>query len=255
MSLTALITGATSGIGLGFAHRLASEKYNLIIVSRSLDKLENLQKELQQKYSVRVDYRVCDLSHLNEIEKLCGEIEKLQIDLLINNAGIGQALEFAQSSRFKNAEMMNLNMFSVTQLCQAVLSQMKIKKSGQIINVASMAGFQAGPYMAIYYATKAYVISFSEALHEEVKPYGIAITALCPGPVETGFQKAASYSESKSFLHQSIENVVEAGLRAVRSDKAIVVPGILNSILVQINRIVTRAFMRRLMKKRLLRRL
>ena len=251
---TALITRATSGIGLGFVHKLALEKYNLIIVSRSKDKLESLKNELQKKYNISVEVKVCDLSQTEEIEKICSEIENIQIDLLINNAGIGQAQEFVQSSRLKNAEMMNLNMFSVTQLCQAVLPQMKKRRSGQIINVASMAGFQAGPYMAIYYATKAYVISLSEALFEEVKPFGVSVTALCPGPVETGFQKAAAYSESKGFLHQSVENVVEIGLQAVRHHQVIVIPGTMNSILVQLNRILPRFIMRSLMKKRLLQR-
>lgn len=252
---TALITGATSGIGLGFTHQLAREKFNLILVSRSQDKLEKLTQQIKEKYSVHVEYIVCDLSSQHEVENICRKIETLQIDLLINNAGVGKAEMFIESSRTKNREMMNLNMYSVTQLCQATVVQMKKNKSGQIINVASMAGFQAGPYMAIYYATKAYVISFSEALYEEVKPLGISITALCPGPVDTGFQQAASYVEAKTLLNLSVESVVLSGLDAVRNQKAVAIPGVLNSVLIQINRILPRSFMRLIIKNKLSKRI
>jgi len=247
----AMITGATSGIGLGFSLKLAEEKYDLFLVSRSKEKLEDLKNKIENQYKVRVLVRVCDLSQIDQVDELCREVEKLNIDLFVNNAGIGLAQEFANSARSKNSEMMNLNMYSVTQLCQAVAQVMKSKNAGQIINVASMAGFQAGPYMAVYYATKAYVISLSEALHEELKPYGISVTALCPGPVETGFQKAASYVEQKSFLHLSIDRVVSSGLVGVRHGQPIIVPGLINSILIQLNRILPRSLMRKIMKKRL----
>src|SRR5258708_2983332 len=190
---TTLITGASSGIGEVFARKLAARGNNLLLVARSEDKLINLCNELGRSKSIRAQYVALDLSERDAPARLFGEAQNrgLEIDFLINNAGFGSMGEFTKLDLDHELNMIDLNVRSLVELTHRFLVPMRERKRGSIINVASTAGFQAVPFMATYAATKAFVLSFSEALAEENRPFGIKIMALCPGLTETSFFEAA----------------------------------------------------------------
>jgi uncharacterized protein len=244
-----LITGASSGLGVDFARRLAAENHNLVLVARREDKLQTLADELKLAHGISVFVEPCDLAKPGAVAKLMATLAKqgLEVSCLINNAGFGLNGEFGKLDGPRQTEMINLNCTALTELCHAVLPSMMNNKSGQILNVASTAAFQAGPLMAVYYASKAYVLSFSEALHEELRPYGIHVTALCPGPTETEFFDAAKMGKSLLAKMQSKSStVVDDGLRALKLNRAIVISGFINKITAQSARLVPRAFTRKL---------
>src|SRR6478672_10987966 len=184
-----LITGASSGIGETFARKLAAQGHDVLLVARSEDKLIALCNELGLNHNVRAQYFVADLSQPDAPARLLAEtVERnLEIDLLINNAGFGSMGDFAKLDFELELKMIDLNIRSLVELTHRFLQPMRERKSGSIINVASTAGFQGVPFMATYAATKAFVLSFSEALWEENRTYGIKVMALCPGVTETGF--------------------------------------------------------------------
>src|SRR6266478_1397971 len=190
---TTLITGASSGIGEVFARKLAARGNNLLLVARSEDKLINLCNELGRSKSIRAQYVALDLSERDAPARLFEETQKrdLQIDFLINNAGFGSMGEFIKLDLDHELNMIDLNVRSLVELTHRFLVPMRERKSGSIINVASTAGFQAVPFMATYAATKAFVLSFSEALSEENRPLGIKVMALCPGVTSTNFFAAS----------------------------------------------------------------
>jgi uncharacterized protein len=251
MTYVALITGASAGLGAGFARRLAAEKNNLVLVARRVDKLEALAAELRTTHSVEVFVEASDLSQPGAVKQLMTKLKakNLDVECLINNAGFGLNGEFATLDGAKQTEMINLNVTALTELCHAVLPGMIARKSGQILNVASTAAFQAGPLMAVYYASKAYVLNFSEALHEEVKPYGIHVSALCPGPTVTEFFAGADMGGSLlAKMARQPEQVVSDGLRALKSNRAFIVSGIMNKLMAQSTRLAPRFFTRKLAK-------
>lgn len=252
-----LITGATTGIGFEFTQQFAQKQKNLILVARNESKLIELKNDLEKKYQIHVHVFAKDLSVENSANILAQEIHRqnLDVETLVNNAGVGLSCEFYKSSIADSQKMIQLNLQALTVLTQSFLPKMIQNKHGQILNVASMAGFQSGPYMAVYYATKAFVISLSEAIHEEVKIHNVSVTALCPGPVLTEFQQAANYNENEGPMHVSAAQVSRDGIQALEANKAIMIPGFLNRIVIQINRIIPRSWMRQLMKKRLAQRL
>ncbi len=222
-----LITGASGGIGEAFARRLAAEKHNLVLVARSEDKLHELCDELMLKHQITAHYVAIDLIDYEADRRLYEETEKhdLEIEWLINNAGFGSMGDFADLELENEMEMISLNIMALVALTHRYLQQMRARKSGVIINVASTASFQPIPFMATYAATKAFVTSFSEAISEENRPYNITVTALCPGPTDTNFFEIAGAEAFKLKGMQTPEAVVETALNAVRRGKSSVVSG------------------------------
>jgi len=196
---TALITGASSGIGLELAKIFAQNKINVVLVARSEDKLMQLAHDIKNQYGIAVAVLAKDLSDYNnskEVFEHCNQ-QNIQIDYLVNNAGFGDFGFFADSDWDKQLQMINLNITTLTYLTRLFLPGMLERKYGKIMNVASTAAFQPGPTMSVYYATKAYVLHFSEAIANELEGTGVTVTALCPGATESGFQSVANLQESK----------------------------------------------------------
>lgn len=243
---TVLITGGTQGIGLEFAKIFAKDGYNLIIVGRTLEKTQAVAHKLMETFPVTVLPLVQDLSDSAGAQKLYDDIQAsgMQIDILINNAGFGIMGDFASTQLEYEIGMMRLNMESVVRLTKLFLPHMVGEKQGRILNVASMVSFQPGPHMAVYSATKAFVLSFSEALSEELKAKNIHVTALCPGPTKTGFQAAAKMGELRDEKGTASDPYVVAllGYKGLMAGKRVVIPGIKQWLLVFIQRFVSRAF-------------
>ncbi|MEI9852864.1 MAG: SDR family oxidoreductase [Sphingomonas sp.] len=194
---TALVTGASAGLGALFAKELAKHGCDLIVTARRADRLEELATELRAAHGVKVETIAADLAVPGAAGELIAEISRrgLAVNILINNAGFGASGPLAEADAARTAGMIELNCRALVELCHAVLPGMIQMRSGAILNVASTAAFQPGPGMAVYYATKAFVLSFSEAIHEEVRHQGVRVTALCPGPTATEFFDAAGTSE------------------------------------------------------------
>lgn len=244
-----LITGASGGIGYDLAKLAAADGKNLILVARSVDKLNKLADEIRENNKTEVIPIAADLSEETGVNKLISEVtqKNVQIDTLINNAGSGDFADFAKANLTKNIEMIRLNICALTQLSHFVLQGMKSKGFGRIMNVASTAAFMPGPGMAVYYASKAYVLSFSEALARELKGSGVTVTALCPGPTDTGFASAAGLG--KSLLHKILPaatpmEVAKIGYKAMMKGKAIEIPGLMNKLSAMTPRFTPRAMVR-----------
>jgi short-subunit dehydrogenase len=236
MKNTALITGASNGIGLELAKIHASKGGDLVLVARNKAKLEELKSTLEGKYKVNVYIIVKDLSANNAAQEVYEETSKqnIQIDYLINNAGFGDFGMFVDTDWSKELQMINLNITTLTQFTKLYLQDMVKRRSGKIMNVASTAAFQSGPTMAVYYATKSYVLHFSEAVDNEVRDKGVTVTTLCPGPTESGFQAAAALEESalvKGKKLPSSKVVAEYGYKAMMKGKTVAIHGFMNSIL------------------------
>jgi short-subunit dehydrogenase len=233
---TVLITGASNGIGLELAKIHASKGDNLVLVARNKVKLDELKAELEGLFPVKVYTIGKDLSLPDVAKEVYEETTKLSIhvDYLVNNAGFGDFGMFLESDWDKLLKMINLNMTTLTHLTKLYLEDMVKSGSGKIMNVASTAAFQSGPTMAVYYATKAYVLSFSEALDNEVREKGITVTTLCPGPTESGFQAAAALEESglvKGKKLPSSKEVAEYGYKAMMKGKTVAIHGFVNFIM------------------------
>jgi len=250
----ALITGASAGIGREFARQLAGRAGSLVLVARRLERLEELREGLTKKnLNLNVHCRAVDLSQANEVEELCAwlEREKIGIDFLINNAGLGDRGPFATADPRRVSEMMAVNIVALTTLTRALLPAMIQRKRGAILNVSSSAGFLPIRKMAVYAASKAYVTSLSEGLRGEVRKAGITVTALCPGPVTTEFSQVAERGAGKeqrpspSFMHVPVEDVVRAGLAGIERNKPLVVPGIVMKIAMLLVRVTPMWILRR----------
>jgi hypothetical protein len=224
-----LITGASAGLGAEFARQCHARGDTLVLVARRKERLEDLRRELGDSVFVHA----ADLTRPDQLEGLLRwlEAEGLEIETLINNAGFGVTGEFVAAPRERLLEMIDLNVRSLTDLCRLVLPAMVERQRGAILNVASTAAFQAGPSSAVYYATKAYVLSLSEALHEESKGLGVHVTALCPGPTATEFFDVAGSPNGKlAKMATDPKAVVAAGLAGLARNRAIVIPGAVNRI-------------------------
>ncbi len=233
---TALITGASSGIGYELAQLFARDRYNLVLVARSADKLNQIANELIKQFGILVKIIPLDLSLPDAAEKVFRELqqEAIAIDILANNAGFATYGFFAETDLNAELKMMQLNMLTLTHLTKLFLKEMLARHEGKILNIASTAAFQPGPLMAVYYATKAYVLSFSEALANELQGTGVTVTALCPGPTESGFQARANMEESKLVSGKRImdaKTVALIGYHGLMSNQTIVIPGLKNQIL------------------------
>lgn len=246
---TTLITGASSGIGEAFARKLAARGHNLLLVARSEDKLITLCNELGRSQRIRAQFVAMDLSERDAPARLLEETQKrdLQIDFLINNAGFGSMGDFATLDLQRELNMIDLNVRALVELTYRFLEPMRERKSGTILNVASTAGFQAVPFMATYAATKAFVLSFSEALWEENRPSGIEVMALCPGVTETSFFEASRMQRPPARTSQTTEEVVDTALRALRRGKSSVISGWANRIMTESERVLPRQFVLRAM--------
>ena len=233
---TALITGASNGIGLELAKIHASKGDNLVLVARNKEKLDAIETELENKYKIVVYTIGKDLSAINSAQEVYNETnqQNFQVDYLINNAGFGDFGMFAETIWEKELQMINLNITTLTQFTKLYLKDMVKRRSGKIMNVASTAAFQSGPTMAVYYATKAYVLNFSEAVDNEVRDKGVSITTLCPGPTESGFQAAAALEDSglvKGKKLPTSKEVAEYGYASMMKGKTVAIHGLMNSIL------------------------
>src|SRR5438270_9152332 len=235
---TALITGASAGIGYELAKLFAKDRYNLVLVARNGPKLSQFADELQRHFGISAKSIAADLSWPQGPYSLFDDVQHggSQIDILVNNAGYGKFGEFAKLPLEENIGMIQLNMVTLTILTKLFLGPMLEGGSGKIMNVASTAGFQPGPLMAVYYATKAYVISLSEALASELKGSGVTVTCLCPGATDTGFQKRAGSEKSVLFkkLHPMDPNTVALdGYRGLMEGKTLVISGLRNRLLAE----------------------
>jgi uncharacterized protein len=244
----ALITGASSGIGLAFAERLAREGYNLIIVARRKDRLDELAHLLRAAHRIEVEVIAADLTQTAALHRVERQAAEANLDLLVNNAGFGNAGAFADLDVDTEEEEIRLNILALVRLTHAVLPGMTQRKGGAIINVSSLAGFQPGPYMATYGATKAYVTSFSEALSEELRGTGVYVQALCPGFTKTEFQERGGIDSAMvpQMVWMTAESVVDASLAAMKSKQMICVPGMGNQVMSTATNFIPRAIMRRL---------
>jgi short-subunit dehydrogenase len=251
---TALITGASNGIGLELAKIHASKGGDLVLVARNKSKLDEIKTALEIQYKISVYTIGKDLSIPNASLEVYEETtkQKIQIDYLINNAGFGDFGMFAETDWNKELQMINLNITTLTQFTKLYLKDMIKRSSGKIMNVASTAAFQSGPTMAVYYATKAYVLSFSEAVDNEVSDKGVTITALCPGATESGFQAAAAMEESNLVKGRKLptsKEVAEYGYASMMKGKTVAIHGLLNWIMANSVRFTPRAIVVKLTRK------
>lgn len=225
-----LITGASTGIGREMTKLFAENGFNVVITARNEAKLIELSDEIKKKYMVEVVVMTKDLSIKNSAKELFNEIREnnIEIDILVNNAGMGDCGFFHKSSMNKNIEMIELNITSLTILNRLFSEDMVRRRSGKILNVASTGSYMPGPFIAVYYATKAYVLSFTEAIANELKEFNVQVSALCPGATSTEFAKRAGKLELKGAM--SAESVAKIGFTEFMKGKQVIVPGFFNKV-------------------------
>lgn len=245
MKLNALITGASSGIGYEFAKVCAEKGHDLILVARREDKLQAMKQDLERAFGIKVSLLPFDLSKPSVPDEIFNSLDRQQIpvDILVNNAGFGDFGSFADADWKKLSEMIQVNITALTHLTKLFLPGMIIRKSGKVLNIASTAAFGAGPLMAVYYATKGYVLQLSEALAKELQGTGVTVTVVCPGPTETGFQAVAGSRQSKLVQGKKLptaRDVAEFGYQAMMRGETVAVHGLVNSLLVQVTRFLPR---------------
>ena len=246
---TVLITGASAGLGAGFAHGFAARGDDVVLVARDAARLRTLAAGLAESYGVTAHVQPLDLLDPGAIERLVLELEDegLAITRLVNNAGFGLNGPFVEMDGPSQARMIDLNCRVPMELARALAPAMVARGEGGILNIASTAAFQPGPWMAVYYATKAFLLSFSEALHHELKGSGVKVAALCPGPTRTEFFARAEMEASflSRFLAGSAEKVVADGIAALETNRAVKVSGLLNTAMASSMRITPRPVARR----------
>ena len=249
-----IVTGTSRGIGLELAKIHASKGGDLVLVARNKSKLDEIKTELEKQYKVSVHIISKDLSLTNSVQEVYNETikENIQIDYLINNAGFGDFGMFVETDWNKELQMINLNITTLTHFTKLYLQDMIKRSSGKIMNVASTAAFQSGPTMAVYFATKAYVLSFTEAVSNEVSDKGITVTALCPGATETGFQTAGGMEESNLFKGKKLptaKQVADYGYRSMIKGKTVAIHGMMNYIMSNSVRFTPRALVVKITRK------
>ncbi|SFC68846.1 SDR family NAD(P)-dependent oxidoreductase [Clostridium uliginosum] len=245
-----LITGASQGIGLEFSKLFAKDKHNLIMVARDEKKLNELKVNFQKEYGIKVYILPIDLSVDNSCEKVFKFVDEknITVDNLINNVGIGCFGFFHEGQDGFEERLININIITLTKFTKHFIREMTERKSGGILNVASTAAFVGGPKMAMYYSSKAYVLSLTESLHDEVKDLGVRVSCLCPGPVKTGFQEKSGIKKSekaKKYLMDA-DKVAKQGYIGFLKGKAIIIPGYKNKLLVFGNKFMPRALSRKI---------
>jgi short-subunit dehydrogenase len=248
---TALITGASSGIGLAIATEIAAHGHDVVLVSRRRDALEAVAGALEGRYGVRTFAVPADLSLSDAAQNLHDAVLELKLDIefLVNNAGFGLGGEFMETDLDRETEMIQLNVIAVTQLTKLFGRAMVQRRSGRVMNVASTAAFQPGPLMAVYYATKAYVLSFSEAVAEELRNTGVTVTALCPGATATNFAETAQTTNSRLFTRLGVADaghVARYGYKAMLRGERVALPSFRDKLMIQSERIAPRSLVTRL---------
>ena len=240
----ALVTGASAGLGADFAKALATRGERLVLVARRKERLEALAAELGNARAIALD-----LGEPGAAAALMADLKAHgeQVTTLVNNAGFGLWGQFAALDGARQRAMIDLNCGTLVELCHAILPGMIERRRGAILNLASTAAFQPGPGMAVYFATKAFVLSFSEALHEEVRKRGVRVSALCPGPTKTEFGEVAGFAGNGWFdkLSARSEDVVAAGLKALDRNRAVAIPGVVNKLSGQGHRLLPRSWLRK----------
>ena len=251
--MTALITGASSGIGRAFAHLFAKDGHALVLVARRRAVLDELAAELTRTYHVNVQVIACDLTNADAPSQLHAALQQSGsvIDVLVNNAGFGMQGAFAELPLDRQLQMIQLNVTALTTLTHLLLPSMIQRRSGGVLNVGSTAGFQPGPFMAAYYATKAYVVSFSEALSEELSGSGVRVTCLAPGPTATSFASEAGVTDSRLFRGgtMSADEVARIGYEAWQHGKTLVIAGARNRFSAFIVRLAPRSSIRKVVRR------
>ena len=250
-----LITGASGGIGYALVKEFAANKHNLILVARSEDKLLNISKELSDKFGIDISVISADLTKENAAQEVFAETAKrsLTVDILVNNAGFGDYAFFHNSDWNKQKRMIDLNIIALTNFTYLFGNEMKKRGYGRILNIASMAGLFAIPYFSTYCATKAFVLNFSQAVNEELRGTGVSVTALCPGPVDTGFENAANLKYSSMFMigAYSPEKIAKAGYRATIKGKPVQFGGFVVGLINIVSRILPRKIVTKIAKKQM----
>ena len=242
----ALITGASGGIGEAFARQLAKRGQDVVLVARRRERLEKLAAELSEAHGVEAEVVEADLAEDGDVSAVEERLRRGDIDILVNDAGFATRGEFAGLPLARELEELDVNVRALMRLTHAALGPMVERGRGGVINVASVGAFQPVPHMATYAATKAFVLHFSEALHEEVKGKGVTVTCLCPGAVKTDFQQVAGVDESRLRAWKSADDVVESALKAVSARRAIVMPGLLNRVTAGAVKLMPRFVVRRI---------
>jgi short-subunit dehydrogenase len=251
---TALVTGASGGIGLELARIFAREGYNLVLVARSADKLEQLAADLRKKHGVEVLSLPKDLANPSAPDDIYTQLSDagVKVDVLVNNAGFTVFGPFVENDFKKEQELMQVNIVALTHLTKLFLKPMVERGWGRVLNMGSTASFVPGPLMALYYASKAYVLYFSEALHEELDGTGVTVTALCPGPTSTGFQKRGEMEDSRLVAGRrlmDVKTVARAGYQALMRGQAVMVPGRSNWLFAESIRFMPRGVVRKFIKR------
>ena len=243
---TALITGASAGLGREFARLFAADGHDLLLVARRLPELQALCAQLEQQHRVKARAIACDLGSKSALDALLVEVQDLELDYLVNNAGFGTVGAFAELPADRELAMIELNVAALVRLTRAVLPGMLARGRGRVLNIGSTAGFQPGPYMATYYASKAFVNSFSEALAYEVRGSGVSVTVSCPGPTRTEFGALSGVDRSRLFQlgAASADSVARAAYRAMQRGRSSTVHGLMNWLLLQSQRVTPRALVR-----------
>ncbi len=235
MNKTALITGASSGIGKELAREFAQNKHHLVLVARNIDRLNQLKGQLETTFNANVQVISKDLAELNAPLEIFNQLKRegIKIDFLVNNAGFGTHGKFGEISWEREQEMIHVNIRAVTHFCKLFIPEMVQNGGGKIMNVASTAAFQPLPYMSVYGATKAYVLSLSEGLANEYKADNITVTALCPGATTTSFKENAKMGENLLFkgIVSTAASVAKYGYKAMMNGKAVAIPGMMNKIM------------------------
>jgi short-subunit dehydrogenase len=249
---TILITGASSGIGREMAKLFAASPCRLVLVARKRSALESLAEEIYKARRVQSEVCTVDLAQPEAASRLCRHLESngTKIDVLVNNAGFGASGPFAELAPDRQSEMIRVNITALTELTRLLLPGMIKRRHGGVLNIASTAAFQGGPGMAVYYATKAYVLSFSEAIAEEVAGSGVVVTAFCPGSTATNFFEAAQAKESRLFRRNAMSatDVARMGIEAFHNGKVVAVAGLRNKLLSFSVRLVPRVVARKVAK-------
>ena len=250
---TALITGGSMGIGLELAREFAAHGHNLILVARHQDKLDAIAGALEGKFSVSVAAISADLADAESPQRLFDAVrgDGHQVGFLVNNAGFGLGGEFSETDLARELEMIQVNVAALTHLTKLFLAPMLHRRSGAILNVASTAAFQPGPLMSVYYASKAYVLSFSEAIAEELRDSGVTVTALCPGTTATQFAETAGVSNSGLYAKTGIgraDDVARYGYAAMMRGERVAIPALRDRIMLQAERLAPRALVTRMVR-------
>lgn len=243
MSKNALITGGASGLGYEFALLFAQDGYNLVLIDINSDKLHETKTEIESSYDTSVEIMTKDLSQVNISDEIISELGNKHIDVLVNNAGFGCFGAFNEVDWERQAQMLNLHVVTTTHLTKLLLKGMVKRGSGRILNLSSLAAFQPGPLMSLYYATKGFILSFSEAIANELKGSGVTVTALCPGPTKTSFQEVVSCDTSQNKIAFNMANpkdVAAYGYKSMMKGRAVAIPGGLNKILGTLPRFIPR---------------